>query len=161
GKYVHNIVFDSEQIAVLIGNDVPRIINEVLAVFILLFIIGINSPVILLFSLASVVIYIFLGHYFSKRVKKATKDVQRTKSDLIIHMEEGVASTREVIAYHRMKWEKAIYDRVFQSYFHAVMKEGKVVKDRKSTRLNSSHVSTSYAVFCLKKKIKRVVKDHK
>src|SRR5699024_11301807 len=25
--------------------------------------------------------------------------------------------------------------------------------DRKSTRLNSSHVSTSYAVFCLKKKI--------
>src|SRR5690606_39548038 len=26
------------------------------------------------------------------------------------------------------------------------------VKDRKSTRLNSSHVKTSYAVFCLKKK---------
>src|SRR5690606_40440142 len=25
-------------------------------------------------------------------------------------------------------------------------------KDRKSTRLNSSHVKTSYAVFCLKKK---------
>src|SRR5699024_12720341 len=28
-------------------------------------------------------------------------------------------------------------------------------EDRKSTRLNSSHVSTSYAVFCLKKKIRR------
>src|SRR5437660_8224876 len=27
-----------------------------------------------------------------------------------------------------------------------------VVGDRKSTRLNSSHVATSYAVFCLKKK---------
>src|SRR5699024_11456769 len=27
-----------------------------------------------------------------------------------------------------------------------------VFKDRKSTRLNSSHVSISYAVFCLKKK---------
>src|SRR5207302_8081206 len=26
-------------------------------------------------------------------------------------------------------------------------------EDRKSTRLNSSHVKTSYAVFCLKKKI--------
>src|SRR5690606_41789918 len=26
-------------------------------------------------------------------------------------------------------------------------------KDRKSTRLNSSHVKTSYAVFCLKKKV--------
>src|SRR5699024_1849408 len=30
--------------------------------------------------------------------------------------------------------------------------EGKHKKDRKSTRLNSSHVSISYAVFCLKKK---------
>src|SRR5699024_11262213 len=29
------------------------------------------------------------------------------------------------------------------------------VEDRKSTRLNSSHVSISYAVFCLKKKNKR------
>src|SRR5438067_13933189 len=28
-------------------------------------------------------------------------------------------------------------------------------RDRKSTRLNSSHVSISYAVFCLKKKKKR------
>src|SRR5690554_7314620 len=30
------------------------------------------------------------------------------------------------------------------------------VKDRKSTRLNSSHVRISYAVFCLKKKINSV-----
>src|SRR5699024_11467515 len=29
------------------------------------------------------------------------------------------------------------------------------VRDRKSTRLNSSHVSISYAVFCLKKKTKQ------
>src|SRR4051812_49708422 len=29
-----------------------------------------------------------------------------------------------------------------------------VVQDRKSTRLNSSHMSISYAVFCLKKKKK-------
>src|SRR5436309_9454636 len=28
-------------------------------------------------------------------------------------------------------------------------------RDRKSTRLNSSHVKISYAVFCLKKKIRR------
>src|SRR5207249_9060548 len=29
---------------------------------------------------------------------------------------------------------------------------GGAMRDRKSTRLNSSHVSISYAVFCLKKK---------
>src|SRR5207249_8611537 len=35
--------------------------------------------------------------------------------------------------------------------------------DRKSTRLNSSHVSSSYAVFCLKKKIEsepHIVEEH-
>src|SRR5690606_40705922 len=31
---------------------------------------------------------------------------------------------------------------------------GKLIGDRKSTRLNSSHVKISYAVFCLKKKKK-------
>src|SRR5699024_10415211 len=31
-----------------------------------------------------------------------------------------------------------------------------ITRDRKSTRLNSSHVSISYAVFCLKKKNKKL-----
>src|SRR5256885_3754192 len=33
-----------------------------------------------------------------------------------------------------------------------------VEEDRKSTRLNSSHLVISYAVFCLKKKIKRTLR---
>src|SRR5690554_7383096 len=33
--------------------------------------------------------------------------------------------------------------------------QGLVKRDRKSTRLNSSHVRISYAVFCLKKKKKK------
>src|SRR5690349_23735997 len=34
-------------------------------------------------------------------------------------------------------------------------------RDRKSTRLNSSHVEISYAVFCLKKKKKKNKKEQK
>src|SRR5256885_8038848 len=35
------------------------------------------------------------------------------------------------------------------------------VRDRKSTRLNSSHLVISYAVFCLKKKLtRREIRDH-
>src|SRR5690242_21137910 len=33
--------------------------------------------------------------------------------------------------------------------------------DRKSIRLNSSHMSISYAVFCLKKKKKKKIKSHR
>src|SRR5207245_6756065 len=36
---------------------------------------------------------------------------------------------------------------------------GRKFQDRKSTRLNSSHGSISYAVFCLKKKKKREYKN--
>ena len=35
-----------------------------------------------------------------------------------------------------------------------------VIKDRKSTRLNSSHKPISYAVFCLKKKKKKNNNTH-
>src|SRR5207245_11794984 len=39
-------------------------------------------------------------------------------------------------------------------YFWRLSKKRKLREDRKSTRLNSSHGSISYAVFCLKKKTK-------
>src|SRR5690242_21251592 len=50
----------------------------------------------------------------------------------------------------------------FHQLLHAAGDGGKIVggpqpgqrRDRKSTRLNSSHMSISYAVFCLKKKKK-------
>src|SRR5207249_7440372 len=45
----------------------------------------------------------------------------------------------------RVHWNRAKAARLLQ------------IEDRKSTRLNSSHVSISYAVFCLKKK---KTKDH-
>src|SRR5690625_5459604 len=35
----------------------------------------------------------------------------------------------------------------------SVTASGRSARDRKSTRLNSSHVASSYAVFCLKKEI--------
>src|SRR5690242_21161358 len=47
--------------------------------------------------------------------------------------------------------------RLFSKTLHDELQDGRVIEDlfaqdRKSTRLNSSHMSISYAVFCLKKK---------
>src|SRR6266704_6117152 len=47
---------------------------------------------------------------------------------------------------------------VFSADDHLSARRHALELDRKSTRLNSSHVSTSYAVFCLKKKKKKSIK---
>src|SRR5690242_21294595 len=54
---------------------------------------------------------------------------------------------------HRQNWERAMLEGGEVRNAELVLKR----KDRKSTRLNSSHMSISYAVFCLKKKKKIVV----
>src|SRR5690625_6058608 len=41
---------------------------------------------------------------------------------------------------------------IFETKDTGFLQEGEMMLDRKSTRLNSSHVAISYAVFCLKKK---------
>src|SRR5215469_4793824 len=42
----------------------------------------------------------------------------------------------------------------------AQVERARQLQDRKSTRLNSSHVEISYAVFCLKKKKKKYIEKH-
>src|SRR6266850_3133449 len=44
------------------------------------------------------------------------------------------------------------YMQVTEEDFRTVLARMRAAKDRKSTRLNSSHLVISYAVFCLKKK---------
>src|SRR2546427_6814986 len=53
----------------------------------------------------------------------------------------------EALAFSYLNPEESI-----EIFFKEVREAGFVAKDRKSTRLNSSHSQISYAVFCLKKK---------
>src|SRR3712207_6973326 len=51
----------------------------------------------------------------------------------------------------------SLYARNVQALLAVMTEEGQLkLEDRKSTRLNSSHANISYAVFCLKKKKKKV-----
>src|SRR5205814_5414838 len=51
--------------------------------------------------------------------------------------------------------------RASMSMLHYLDPEECVQQDRKSTRLNSSHLGISYAVFCLKKKKTKLNQEHK
>src|SRR5207249_10929060 len=66
------------------------------------------------------------------------------------HLERGrrLRCVLECRERHDNEFDRARRDGDGESLFRH-----RQCRDRKSTRLNSSHVSISYAVFCLKKKI--------
>src|SRR5436309_4835764 len=53
-----------------------------------------------------------------------------------------------------VSWQVGLLDRLPTDIVHGLLATARP-RDRKSTRLNSSHVKISYAVFCLKKKINK------
>lgn len=130
GSYVHYIVNDITRVGGMAANDIPRAVQQIAAALVLFGMVGFNSPMILVFSLFCCIVYVWLGRYFSKKLKSGAQKVQETRSDLLVHIEEGISSTREVIAYHRMEWESKIYEKFFKKYFQAVMQEGKLVNQQ-------------------------------
>src|SRR5439155_25182996 len=73
----------------------------------------------------------------------------------------------DVLVRHGRREDLALADRLFFHFddrvvlnLHDAFRRG-ADEDRKSTRLNSSHVAISYAVFCLKKKKKTQYNEDK
>src|SRR5438874_6715560 len=76
-----------------------------------------------------------------------------------LHAERGLAQTTVATMLSRLERHGVVTRRAppqsRQYHYRAAVTEREVqhsMVDRKSTRLNSSHVEISYAVFCLKKK---------
>src|SRR5690606_40722211 len=65
-------------------------------------------------------------------------------------------ATLQIIETDDVK-EREIDPRLMCEWAAEAFKDFGGSKDRKSTRLNSSHVKISYAVFCLKKKKKNII----
>src|SRR5690625_6912506 len=67
-----------------------------------------------------------------------------------------------VIAYVADLWSKeAVLENMAEGQRIPVLEPVLSWQDRKSTRLNSSHVAISYAVFCLKKKREKTRENKK
>src|SRR5690606_40028876 len=71
----------------------------------------------------------------------------------------GVAALAIVI-FHFMEWVFPDITQNFIGHGFLAVDFFFCLSDRKSTRLNSSHVKISYAVFCLKKKKKTIMNKH-
>lgn len=127
GKHVYTMTQDLFMTASFLGWQVPRGGQEILNLLLLIGFIGFASPALLLMIIVMCVFYMAAGYYFTPKLKEAAKKVSERRTALLIQIEEGVASTREVVAYHRLKWEEKLYRRMFDRYFDQVMEEGKLV----------------------------------
>src|SRR5699024_11943455 len=78
-----------------------------------------------------------------KMLAKAEEKIERVKAKVIL---------REMDA-EKMDFPDNTFDNVVSTCVFCSVPD----PDRKSTRLNSSHVSISYAVFCLKKKNNKIL----
>ncbi|MBH5320750.1 ABC transporter ATP-binding protein [Paenibacillus sp. GSMTC-2017] len=127
GKYVQSLTHELFHLSSFLGYEMPRGLQNILQFLLLVVVIGIASPLLLLLVLVMCAIYILTAIHFMPKLKGAAKRVAEKQAVLLTQIEEGVASTREVVAYHRMEWESKLFQKMFGEYFDEVMAEGKVV----------------------------------
>src|SRR6266496_6276678 len=96
-----------------------------------------------------IIIAAVLSSACTETLTQALERLPRTQPDPPISVEDTVTATalRDALATGYVHGP-----RVIASGHGALRSSSLPHVDRKSTRLNSSHVETSYAVFCLKKK---------
>src|SRR5699024_4332666 len=91
------------------------------------------------------------------RVELLTGSIKgQARKERLAAIEEGLVDI--VVGTHALIQDEVIFSKlglvVVDEQHRFGVRQRRILreKDRKSTRLNSSHVSISYAVFCLKKK---------
>src|SRR5690606_39526478 len=92
-----------------------------------------------------------LGMFLIACNNKSTSD----KSEEMVEVnatEKSDVSNEKEFTQVMQKHLDAVSNRDLKSLGETLDPNGQMQLDRKSTRLNSSHVKISYAVFCLKKK---------
>ena len=127
GRYVELFSNEIPAVARLIGEDIADAFKYIFHALIVSIIIGTASPLILAGVLVFSIIFVKMGRTFGARQKIMAAQIQNEKTAVVICMEEGVASTREVVAFNREEWEYKRYLRVFDRYYQSVISEGKMI----------------------------------
>ncbi|MDN4066694.1 ABC transporter ATP-binding protein [Paenibacillus vini] len=98
----------------------PLGIQNLFNMLLLIGIIGYTNLMLLLMIVIFSCLYIFVGRKFVAPIKLFSKqrNEQRTKVDVTI--EEGISSTREIIAFRRQDWEQQRLNYSFDLYYKKV-----------------------------------------
>lgn len=116
-KLVQVLTKDVDSIAYVLGQRIPEGVQTLIKTAILIVTVGLTSPYLLLIVAVISPVYISLGKYFAKKMKQVSKEKMERRADLLVHMEQGISSTREIIAFNRQQWEQDMFRRLFHTYY--------------------------------------------
>src|SRR5690606_41538803 len=91
-------------------------------------------------------------HLHSVPTRRSSDLFHDTHRLVLEWIERGVLDGLRIDHPDGLRDPQEYFDRLRAAAPDAWIVAEKILEDRKSTRLNSSHVKISYAVFCLKKK---------
>src|SRR5699024_11861544 len=88
------------------------------------------------------------------KIKNASKLALQVTHTLKYEREQDIQQTKDggIVIGGGLECELELEAVSTRDELNEMLEKSVINEDRKSTRLNSSHVSISYAVFCLKKK---------
>ncbi|WP_028548441.1 ABC transporter ATP-binding protein [Paenibacillus sp. UNC451MF] len=129
-KWVQYFTSDIQQVSDFVSRDLAKGFQQVAGTIFLIGVIAWASPMILILVLVFSALYIGLGRYYGPIMRSQTKEMQERRGDLLVKIEEGISSTREIIAYNRLEWEERNFRSTFQIYYDKVMQNGKLANSQ-------------------------------
>ncbi|HEY8529197.1 MAG TPA: ABC transporter ATP-binding protein [Paenibacillaceae bacterium] len=126
GKLVHIMTSDLFFGSSFVGWQMPRAFQEFFNSVLLIGILAWASPMLMLLVVVLCLLYLAVTWFFMSRLRKSNHEVSKWRSELLVLIEEGVAATREIIAYHRLKWEEERFDGAFNRFFREAVRHGKL-----------------------------------
>lgn len=103
----------------------PGVIEKLLNLILLLAIVSYVLPEMLMIIIPLSVIYIVQGKYFGSKIHKLSMERNELKAKHNVNIEEGISSSREVIAFHKLRWE---IDKLKHSFHRYIGKVFEMVK---------------------------------
>lgn len=124
--FTNCILRDANMSAHLVTFTIPQFVNDIIMFTVYtIFIIYVDYKIIP-FIFISAITFIILERKTGKEVKSAREEIMENENKIITYFDEGLTYTRQVIAFHREKWEENIFQKIFKNYFNSCLKNIKI-----------------------------------
>lgn len=124
--FTNCILRDANMSSHLVTFIIPQFVNVIIMfVVYTIYLVYIDYKIIP-FIFISAITFIVLERKTGERVRSNREKIMENENKIITYFDEGLTYTRQVIAFHRGKWEANIFQKIFKDYFDSCLKNIKI-----------------------------------